>query len=259
MSTSVNPARNGDPCTTLPELVAELGSDPALADRLLAGLVSGVKADALHLLGASVFGSDHRWVARVLLRAALAELDAPHTTPRLGDHLVHPRPTVAPQPDRVVTEVAPSGAWAVAREVDRPGFCVLLKPNEHGAWYVCDDGSDVLFGDRPTTPPPVGDPAPVPVPDPDELVPGWTVKVSYEDGACNPYVAQLADVLEVVARLTGRTPGEVEDLVEEVDEVYGVWTVPLTRAQVAELAAGGPRELVSQLGDALAYVEVEEP
>lgn len=85
------------------------------------------------------------------------------------------------------------------------------------------------------------------------LSPGWFASVSADDRGPALTFAQVA---EAMAEATGRPLTEVSPLCEEDDADRGLWVVPLTRPQVAEMTAAGRLELVSSADGRVVFVAV---
>ena len=105
-----------------------------------------------------------------------------------------------------------------------------------------------------------------PAPAKPELSQGWQVTVSYETTDAFPYVTEKSRVVGAIAELLGAdladssvTIEELEEMVEDVDGDYGVWSVPLKPEHVAQLATGEVSEfLVNHPMGGLIYIAVEQ-
>lgn len=96
---------------------------------------------------------------------------------------------------------------------------------------------------------------------------GWQVSVSYEvaSGAF-PYVTDRSLVVGAVAELVGAdladssvTIEQIEEMVEEIDAEYGVYSIPLTQSQIMSIAVDNSHEfLVNHPMGGLIYITIAQ-
>lgn len=101
---------------------------------------------------------------------------------------------------------------------------------------------------------------------PAALSAGWQVTVEAESQGWYPFVGDKSVVVGAIAEIVGAdltedspTIEQIDELVEAIDEEYGVWSVPLTHQQVADIAAGAVSELIAtdNVNGGLVYIRIE--
>ena len=100
----------------------------------------------------------------------------------------------------------------------------------------------------------------------DALSAGWQVTVEAESQGWYPFVGDKSVVVGAIAEIVGAdlaedspTIEQIDEMVEEIDAEYGVWLVPLTQQQVADVAAGAVSEFTAtdNVNGGMVYVRIE--
>ena len=100
----------------------------------------------------------------------------------------------------------------------------------------------------------------------DPLSAGWQVTVEAESQGWYPFVGDKSVVVGAIAEIVGAdldvnspTIEQIDEMVEEINAEFGVWSVPLTQEQVADIAAGVVSEFIAtdNINGGRVYVRIE--